>query len=177
MVDVDGAFHISILVDHLVFIQDAADAVGPLLSRSELGGALWWSSQSENEASYLVGVSSWRRRRSGHLLVGELEPLLDGLDVYGWVLSGERGIGIQVKIWRKRWLTACRNHGGRESVRFMRHSVEGQHNSWDLVNPCLGGGSFKQTSTEHIIEGPMAPFVDCIAFRMVGGSENLLDSQ
>ena len=23
----------------------------------------------------------------------------------------------------------------------------------------------------------MAPFVDCIAFRMVGGSENLLDSQ
>ena len=33
MVDVDGAFDISILVDHLVFIWDAADAVGPFLSR------------------------------------------------------------------------------------------------------------------------------------------------
>ena len=61
-------------------------------------------------------------------------------------------------------------------MRFVRHSVEGQHNSWDLVNPCLGGWSFKQTSTEHIVEGPMDPFVDCIAFRMVWGSENLLDS-
>ena len=61
----------------------------------------------------------------GHLLVGELEPLLDGFDICGGVFSGERGIGIQVKIWRKCWLAACRNHGGRESVRFMRHSVEG----------------------------------------------------
>ena len=33
MVDVDGAFHIPILVDHLVFIRDAAEAVGPLPSR------------------------------------------------------------------------------------------------------------------------------------------------
>ena len=61
-------------------------------------------------------------------------------------------------------------------MRFVRHSVEGQHNSWDLVNPCLGGGSFKQTSAEHIIEGLVAPLGDCIAFRMVGGSDNLLDS-
>ena len=61
-------------------------------------------------------------------------------------------------------------------MRFVRHSVEGQHDFWDLVSPCLGGGSFKQTSAEHIIEGPVAPFVDCIAFRMVGGSENLLGS-
>ena len=62
-------------------------------------------------------------------------------------------------------------------MRFVRHSVEGQHNSWDLVNPCLGGGSFEQTSAEHIVEGPMAPFVDGIAFRVVGGSKNPLDSK
>ena len=43
------------------------------------------------------------------------------------------------------------------------------------MNPCLGEGSFKQTSVEHIIESPVAPFVDCIAFRMIRGSENLLD--
>ena len=36
MVDVDGTFHISILIDHLVFIQDAADAVGPFPSRRQL---------------------------------------------------------------------------------------------------------------------------------------------
>ena len=129
MIDVDGAFHISILVDHLVFIWDAADVVGPFPSRRQLGSAFWWSSQSEDEAAYLVGVSSWGRRRSGHLLVGELEPLLDGLNVGGGVLSGGRRIDIQVKVWRKRWLTACCNHGGRESVRFVRHCVEGQHNS------------------------------------------------
>ena len=35
--------------------------------------------------------------------MGELEPLLDGFDICGGVFSGERGIGIQVKIWRKRW--------------------------------------------------------------------------
>ena len=30
-------------------------------------------------------------------------------------------------------------------------------------------------SAEHIIESPVAPLVDCIAFRMIRGSENLLD--
>ena len=59
-------------------------------------------------------------------------------------------------------------------MRFVRHSIEGQHDSRDLVNPCLGGGSFKQTSAEHIIEGLVAPLVDCIAFRMIRGIENLL---
>ena len=32
-------------------------------------------------------------------------------------------------------------------------------------------------SVEHVVEGPMAPLIDGIAFRMVGGSDNLLDSQ
>ena len=57
--------------------------------------------------------------------MGELELLLDGLNVGGGVLSGGRGIGIQVKVWRERWLTACCNHGGQESMRFVRHSIEG----------------------------------------------------
>ena len=34
MVDVDGAFHIPILVGHLIFIWDAADVVGSLPSSS-----------------------------------------------------------------------------------------------------------------------------------------------
>ena len=125
MVDVDGAFHISILVDHLVFIWDAADAVGSFPSQSQLGSVFRRSGKSEDEAADLVGFSSWGRRRSGHLLVSELKPLLDGLNVGGGVLSGGGRIGIQVEVWGKRWLAACCNHGGRESVRFVRHSVEG----------------------------------------------------
>ena len=125
MVDVDGAIHISILVDHLAFIWGAADAIGPFPSRHQLGSAFQRSGKSEDEAADLVGVSSWGRRRSGHLLVSELKPLLDGLNLGGGVLSGGGRIGIQVEVWRKRWLAACCNHGGRESVRFVRHSVVG----------------------------------------------------
>ena len=94
MVDVDDALHISILVDHLVFIWDVADEVGPFPSRHLLGSAFWRSSQSKIEAAYLVGVSSWRRQWSGHLLVGEVESLLDGLNVGGGVPSGGRRVGI-----------------------------------------------------------------------------------
>ena len=125
MVDVDGAFHISILLDHLVFIWDAADVVGSFPLRRQLGSAFRRSGKSEDEAADLVGVSSWGHRRSGHLLVSELKLLLDGLNVGGGVLSGGGRIGIQVEVWRKSWLAACCNHGGRESVSFVRHSVEG----------------------------------------------------
>ena len=121
-------------------------------------------------------VSSWRWRRSGHLLVGKWEPLLGGFDVLGGIFHGGRRVGVQVKIWGKRWLAAYRNHGGQESEGFERHSVDVQHNPWDFVYPCIGVCSFKQTSAEHIVEGLVAPFVDCIAFRMIGRNENLLDS-
>ena len=57
----------------------------------------------------------------------------------------------------------------------MRHRVEGQHDSRHLINPLFCRWSLEQASAEHVVEGPMAPFIDGIAFRMVGGSENLLD--
>ena len=34
MVDVDGALHITILIDYLIFIRDTADTVGSLPPRS-----------------------------------------------------------------------------------------------------------------------------------------------
>ena len=40
MANVDGAFHIPIIVDHLIFIWDAADAVGSFPPRYKLGGML-----------------------------------------------------------------------------------------------------------------------------------------
>ena len=113
MVYVDGAFHLSILVYHLVFIRDAADAVRHFPSRRQLGSALRRGGESKDETADLVEVSSWGSWWSGHLLVSKLKPLLYGLDVHGGVLSGGRGIGIQVEVWRKGWLVACCNHGGR----------------------------------------------------------------
>ena len=47
----------------------------------------------------------------------------------------------------------------------------------DLVYPGFGGGSLKQASAEHVIQGPVAPLVDGIAFRVIRRGENLLYSK
>ena len=60
-------------------------------------------------------------------------------------------------------------------MRFVRHCVEDQHDPGHFVNPCLGRQSFEQASAEHVVAGLMASFINGIAFRMVGGSENLMD--
>ena len=59
----------------------------------------------------------------------------------------------------------------------MRHCVEDQHDFRHFSNPRFGRWSFEQVGAEHVVEGPMAPFIDGVAFRMVGGSENLLDPE
>ena len=174
MVYVDCALHFPILVYYLIIIGYAADAIRPFPPRCQFGGMFGRGGEGEDKAAELVGVSGWWSRRSGHLLVSESEPLLYGLDVCGGVFSGWRRIGIHVEAWRKRWFAACCNHEGRESV---GHCVEGQHDPRYFINPCFGRRSFEQAGAEHVVEGPMAPFIDGIAFRMVGGSENLLDPE
>ena len=62
-------------------------------------------------------------------------------------------------------------------MRFVGHGVEGQHDPGDLVNPCLGGRTFEQASTEHVVERPVAPFINGISFGMVGRSEYSLDPE
>ena len=99
--------------------------VRPFPPRRQLGSAFRRGSEGKDETADLVRVSSWWSRWSGHLLVSELEPLLYGLDVCRGVFRGMGRVGIQVEVWRKRWLAACCNHGGRESVRFVRHCIEG----------------------------------------------------
>ena len=56
MVYVDGAFHFSILVYHLVFIWDAADVVRPFSLRRQLGRAFRRGGKSKNETANLVGL-------------------------------------------------------------------------------------------------------------------------
>ena len=60
---------------------------------------------------------------------------------------------------------------------FMNRGVQSQHNAGNLFHPCPGGRTIKQASSEHIVDGPMAPLVDGVALRMVGGGQQPLYSQ
>ena len=62
-------------------------------------------------------------------------------------------------------------------MRFVWHGVERRHDPGDLVNTCLGGRTFEQASTEHVVERPVAPLINGISFRMVGKSEYSLDPE
>ena len=95
--------------------------------------------------------------------MGELEPLSDGLHLFCGVLGGWGGAGIRSKCW----FATCRNHRGREPVVFIGHSVEGKHDPGYLINPSFGRGSLEQASAEHVIQGPVAPLVNGVAFRMI----------
>ena len=59
----------------------------------------------------------------------------------------------------------------------MGNCVEGQHYSQDLVHPGFGGGTLKQASAEHVIQGSVAPLVDGVAFRVIRRGEDLLYSK
>ena len=99
--------------------------------------------------------------------MGELEPLSDGLHVFCGVLGGWGGAGIRSKVWRKSWFATRRDHRGRKPMGFMGHSVEGKHDPGHLVNPGFDGGSLEQAGAEHVIQGPVAPLVDGVAFRLI----------
>ena len=49
------------------------------------------------------------------------------------------------------------------------HGVQSQHDAGNPLHPCPEGRTIKQASQEHIIDSPMAPLVDGVALRMVGG--------
>ena len=36
-----------------------------------------------------------------------------------------------------------------------------------VFNPGFGGGSYQQAGAEHVVQGEVAPLIDCIALRMV----------
>ena len=59
----------------------------------------------------------------------------------------------------------------------MGHGIEGKHYPRYLVYPGFGGGSLKQASAEHVIQGPVAPLVDGVSFRVIRWGEDLLYSE
>ena len=115
----------------------------------------------------MIGVGGRRGWRDGHLLVGKLEPLLNGLCVFCGALGGWRGDGVRSEVRRKRWLATHSDHRGRKPMGFMVHGVEGKHYPRYLVYPGFGGGSFKQASAEHVNQGSVAPLIDGVAFRVI----------
>ena len=52
-------------------------------------------------------------------------------------------------------------------MRLVRHGIEGQHDSEHFFDPGFGGGSFQQVGVEHVVQGAVAPLVDCVALAMV----------
>ena len=110
MIHMNRVFYFVILINHLILVGHAADTIGFFPSGCQLGGALGRGGEDEDWATDLVGVSGRRGWRGGHLLVGELEPLSDGLSVFCGILSGWGGAGIRSKVWRKRWFATCRDH-------------------------------------------------------------------
>ena len=109
--------------------------------------------------------------------MSQRETLPKHLNVGSGVVKGGGSAGIVLEIWREGKLSSCGDHGGREVMGLMNHGAQGQHNARNLFHPCPGGRTIKQASSEHIINGPMAPLVDGIALRVVGGGQQLLHSQ
>ena len=99
--------------------------------------------------------------------MGKLEPLSNGLYVFSGILGGWRGAGVRSEVGRKRWFATRSDHRGRKPVGFIGHGVEGKHYPRHLVYQGFGGGSLKQASTDHVIQGPVAPLVDGVAFRVI----------
>ena len=167
----------AILIHHMIGIGYPGYPKGSLPPWSQLVGTLWRSSQYKNKAAFLVGIGSRRSWEWGHLLVGQRETLPEHLNVGSGVIEVWGSAGIVLEIWREGRLSSCGDHGGKEAMGLMNHGVQGQHNARNLFHPCPGGRTIKQASSEHIITGPMAPLVDGVALRVVGGGQQPLHSQ
>ena len=177
MVNVDCALQFTIFVNHLILVGYATHTIGSFPSRRQLRGTFWGCGEREDQATDLIEVGGRCGWRDGHLLMGELEPLSNGLYVIDGILEGWRGACVRGEVGRKRWFATSSDHRGRECVGLMGHCVEGQHYPLDLVHPGFGGGILKQSIEEHVIQGPVAPLVDGVAFRVIRRGEDLLYSK
>ena len=110
MVNVDCSLQSVVFVSHLVLIGYAADAIGSFPSGCQLGGSLGRGGERVDQAADVVGVGCGRGWGSGHLLVGELKLLLDGLGVTRGVFGSRRRAGIRGEVWRKSWFVTRHNH-------------------------------------------------------------------
>ena len=110
MINMDCSLQSIVFISHLIVVGDAANAEGSFPSRCQLGGSLRRGGERIDQAALVVWVGGGRGWRSGHLLVGELKSLLDGLDVTWSVFGSRRWAGIRGEVWGKSWFATCRDH-------------------------------------------------------------------
>ena len=177
MIHMDRTPSRAILIHHLVGIGNPFYPKGSLPPWSHLVSMLRRNGQNKDKAALLVLIGSRRSWWWGHLLVGQRETVPEYLNVGSGVVEGWGNTGIVLEIWREGRLSSCGNHGGREAMGFVNHGVQSQHNAGNLFHPCPGGCIIKQASSEHIVDGPIAPLVDGVTLRMVGGGQQPLYSQ
>ena len=125
----------------------------------------------------MIWVCGDRSGGWGHLLVCEVQALSNHIDIRAWILSGGRGTSVFLHVWGQRRLSPCGYHGGGETMGLMCHGVQCQHDAGNLYHPFPRGQIPQQTSSEHVIHGPMTALIDGIALRMVGRGQDSLDSQ
>ena len=138
MVNVNRVPHGSILINHLIVVEDPFDMERAFPSWSQFAGTLRRSCHSINQAVFLIWVDNSWRRWGSHLLVGQFQPLSQDFYIVGGIINGGRGMHIVLNIRKEGRLSTCRYHRSRKSVGLMGHCVEGKHNAWDLLNPGLG---------------------------------------
>ena len=98
MISMDCLHQSIIFVSHLVLVGDAANAEGSFQSGCQLGGSLRRGGERIDQTALVVWVGGERGWRSGHLLVGELKSLLDGLNVSWNIFGSRRCAGIRGEV-------------------------------------------------------------------------------
>ena len=101
----------------------------------------------------MIGVGGRRGWRGGHLLVSELEPLLDGLNVFCGVFGGWRGIASEARSG--------------ESVGSRPVAITETENPWGLCGIALIVSIIPGTLwTQALAEGPSSRRARSMLFRV-----------
>ena len=177
MVDVNSSPYLSVFVNYLEIIGDPADSKRAFPACGQLISTLRRGRHREDETPLLIGVGDGGRRWGSHLLVGQLQPLVDDLHIVGGIIDGRGGVCVLLHIRREGGLPSRGNHRRREPMSFVGHGVERQHDAGNFVHPCLGGRAFEQVHAEHIVERPVTTLVNSILFGVIGRREHPLDPE
>ena len=177
MVDVNSSPYLSIFVNYLEIIGDPADSKRAFPVWGQLFSTLRSGRHREDETPLLIGVGDGGRRWGSHLLVGQLQPLVDDLHIVGGIIDGRGGVCVLLHIRREGGLPSRGNHRRREPMRFVGYGVERQHDAGDFVHSCLGGRAFEQACVEHIVKRPVTTLVNSIPLGVIGRREHPLDPE
>ena len=123
MIYMDRTPHGSILINDMIFVGDPPDMERAFPTWSQLVRMLRRGCHGIYEASFLIRVGNSEEGWGSHLLMRQLQPLCQDLNMIGGIINGGRGMRV-LYIRREGRLSACRYHGRRKPVWLMGHGVE-----------------------------------------------------